>query len=77
MFLNCINPCFFFTKKYDPNFSFINLIKYVNDRPGHDFKYNLNYSKIKKKLKWYPKNNFDKKLEYTLEWYLDNLNHLN
>ena len=69
--------CTFFTKKCDPSFSYINLIKYVNDRPGHDFKYNLNYSKIKKKLKWHEKNNFDKKLEYTLEWYLDNLKYLN
>ena len=69
--------CTIFKKKYDPNFSYLNLIEYVHDRPGHDFKYNLNYSKIKNNIKWHPKNNFDKKLESTIKWYLDNLNYLN
>ena len=69
--------CTIFKKKYDPNFSYLKLIEYVNDRPGHDFKYNLNYSKIKNNIKWNSKNNFDKKLESTLKWYLDNINYLN
>ena len=47
-------------------------IKFVKDRPGHDFRYALNNNKIKKKLKWKSKINFDKGLQQTIEWYLDN-----
>ena len=47
-------------------------IKFVKDRPGHDFRYALNSRKISNKLKWYPKINFEKGLKRTIEWYLDN-----
>ena len=47
-------------------------IKFVKDRPGHDFRYALNINKIKKKLKWKPKISFDKGLEQTIRWYLNN-----
>jgi len=50
------------------------LIKYVKDRPGHDFRYSLNSSKIENKLKWKPKNEFELGLEKTIEWYLKNKN---
>ena len=33
-------------------------IKFVKDRPGHDFRYALNSKKIRKNLKWKPKKNF-------------------
>ena len=33
-------------------------IKFVKDRPGHDMRYAINSSKLKKKLKWKPKTNF-------------------
>ena len=36
-----------------------NLMKYVSDRPGHDFRYSLDSSKIEKKLGWRPKHNFE------------------
>ena len=47
-------------------------IKFVKDRPGHDFRYALNSKKIRLKLKWRPKINFDKGLKNTVEWYLKN-----
>ena len=43
----------------------------VKDRPGHDFRYCLNSSKIRKKLKWKTKSNFDQSLNETIIWYLD------
>ena len=52
-------------------------IKFVKDRPGHDFKYSLNSSKIKKKLKWKPKKTFSIGLEDTVDWYLNNTKFFN
>ena len=51
-------------------------IKFVEDRPGHDFRYALNNKKIFKDLKWKSKMNFDKGLKNTIIWYLDNLKFL-
>ena len=47
-------------------------IKFVKDRPGHDFRYALNSNKIYKKLKWKSKITFNKGLLQTFEWYLNN-----
>ena len=47
-------------------------IKFVKDRPGHDFRYALNNNKIKTRLKWKSKINFDKGLQQTIKWYLNN-----
>jgi dTDP-glucose 4,6-dehydratase len=49
-----------------------NLIEYVSDRPGHDFRYSLNSSKIQKELGWKPRYTFDEGLELTIKWYLEN-----
>jgi len=48
-----------------------NLIEFVEDRPGHDIRYSLDSSKIRK-LGWKPKHSFKKALEKTIKWYLDN-----
>ena len=48
------------------------MIEYVKDRPGHDFRYSLDSSKIKKELSWFPKISFDIGLENTIKWYLEN-----
>jgi len=48
-------------------------IKFVKDRPGHDFRYALNSKKIIKKLRWKTKINLTKGLSQTLDWYLDNM----
>ena len=47
-------------------------IKFVKDRPGHDFRFALNSNKIKKELKWKPKTSFEKGILDTFNWYLDN-----
>ena len=48
-------------------------IEFVDERPGHDFRYSLDSSKIKKELKWSPNLNFDKNLEDTIGWYIKNM----
>ena len=46
-------------------------IHFVKDRPGHDMRYCLDSSKIRNKLKWRCKSNFDEKLNETIIWYID------
>ena len=48
------------------------LIKFVEDRPGHDRRYALDNSKIKRELGFEPKLDFEKALRATIKWYLDN-----
>lgn len=48
------------------------LMKYVRDRPGHDFRYSLDSTKIEKKLKWTPKYHFEDGIKETILWYLEN-----
>ncbi len=47
-------------------------IEYVKDRPGHDRKYDVDWSKIKNELGWAPQHSFDEWLEKTVAWYRDN-----
>lgn len=47
-------------------------IEYVKDRPGHDRRYAINWSKIKNELGWEPLHSFDQWLEKTVEWYKEN-----
>lgn len=47
-------------------------IEYVSDRPGHDFRYSLDYSKARTKLGYMPKIEFKDGLRKTFEWYLKN-----
>ena len=49
-------------------------IKFVKDRPGHDFRYAINPSKIKRKLNWKPNVSFKDGIEKTIKWYLKNEN---
>ena len=53
------------------------LIKFVEDRPGHDFRYSMTSRKISNELGWQVKTDFDKGLEKTIQWYLDNPEILN
>ena len=48
------------------------LIEFVADRPGHDIRYSLDSSKIRKELGWRPRHSFDEALEETVNWYLNN-----
>lgn len=47
-------------------------IEFVKDRPGHDRKYAIDWSKIKRELSWSPRYNFDEALKLTVEWYTKN-----
>ena len=49
-----------------------NLIKFVDDRSGHDFRYAVDFSKLKKDLNWQPKISFEDGLEMTISWYMKN-----
>ncbi len=48
------------------------LIKYVTDRPGHDHRYAIDPTKIKRELGWTPKHTFETALADTVKWYVDN-----
>jgi len=48
-----------------------NLIKFVEDRKGHDFRYALNCSKIRETLGWQSEQNYDESLSQTIKWYQD------
>jgi dTDP-glucose 4,6-dehydratase len=49
-----------------------NLITYVRDRPGHDLRYAIDSSKIRRELGWLPMPEFAAGLEKTVQWYLTN-----
>jgi dTDP-glucose 4,6-dehydratase len=48
------------------------LIEHVKDRPGHDMRYSLDSSKLRKETKWKPQYSLEKALVSTVKWYLDN-----
>ena len=48
------------------------LIEFVTDRPGHDFRYAIDNSKIEQSLGWKPSYDLDTGLEQTVKWYLEN-----
>ena len=56
------------------NFSHISLIKHVKDRLGHDKRYSINSSKIRRELNWKPKISFNEGIKKTIKWYLKNHN---
>ena len=47
---------------------------YVPDRPGHDYRYAIDASKIKKELNWIPEESIESGIEKTIKWYLNNMN---
>lgn len=57
----------------DPVVPHEKLITHVTDRPGHDFRYAIDASKIHQDLGWRPATDFDTGLRKTVAWYLDNL----
>jgi dTDP-glucose 4,6-dehydratase len=48
------------------------LIRFVPDRPGHDFRYAIDFSKLRNEMGWTPKRSFDEGLRQTFHWYLQN-----
>ncbi len=49
-----------------------NMIEYVKDRPGHDRRYAVDWSKIQRELGWEPQHTFDEALEQTITWFTEN-----
>lgn len=49
------------------------LLTYVKDRPGHDFRYAIDCSKMKQSFNWKPSHTFSQGLERTIAWYIDNI----
>lgn len=47
------------------------LIEFVQDRPGHDFRYAIDFSKIEKEFGWRPRRQFEQGIADTVGWYLD------
>jgi len=47
------------------------LIQFVKDRPGHDFRYAIDCSKVKREIGWKPQHTFEQGMEETVRWYLD------
>ncbi|MDC3019809.1 dTDP-glucose 4,6-dehydratase [Prochlorococcus sp. AH-736-E15] len=54
-------------------FDYKSLIKFVNDRPGHDFRYAIDSNKISNQLGWKPVESFGSGIKKTIDWYLNNL----
>ena len=48
-------------------------IIYVNDRPGHDFRYAIDSKKIRAELNWKPLTNLNIGISKTIDWYIDNV----
>lgn len=53
------------------------LISFVEDRKGHDFRYAIDPTKISNELGWMPKTKFEDGIVKTIDWYLDNNQYLN
>lgn len=52
--------------------SYASLIRFVDDRPGHDMRYAIDASKIRQKLRWAPDEQASQRLKETVQWYLEN-----
>jgi len=56
----------------DRNQSRRELISFVKDRPGHDLRYAIDFTKLKNDLGWSPKESFESGIRKTIQWYLHN-----
>jgi len=64
--------CNYLDHKLPKSNSYYDQIIFVKDRPGHDYRYAIDNSLISKELDWNPVYSFEKGLEITINWYIDN-----
>lgn len=62
------------SKKID---TYKSLITFVKDRPGHDFRYAIDSTKVESELDFYPNETLKTGLKKTIEWYIDNIDWIN
>lgn len=62
--------CNILNEEADPGYDCKELISFVSDRPGHDFRYAIDASKIKQELGWKSKGSFEEQIRKTVRWYM-------
>lgn len=65
--------CKIMDEKFPSNSPHNSLIDFVKDRPGHDYRYAIDFSKLQKELGWKPQETFKSGIKKTVTWYLENL----
>jgi len=66
--------CNLMDKKINPSKNSENLIEFVKDRLGHDYRYSIDSSLIRKELLWNPKYDINNGIQLTIKWFLNNKN---
>lgn len=59
------------------NISYSRFIQFVQDRPGHDYRYSVNTHKIRNATNWKPSNKFKQNLTATIQWFIENQSWMN
>ena len=62
--------CAYLDEKIPKDKSYKELIQFVKDRPGHDFRYAIDATKLEKKLGWKAEETFDTGIVKTIDWYI-------
>ncbi|WP_339860619.1 dTDP-glucose 4,6-dehydratase [Thalassospira alkalitolerans] len=73
--LDVVRKIFETVKRLEPSVSqstFDAQVRFVTDRPGHDWRYAIDPSKMREELRWEPRHSFESGLEQTVKWYLSN-----
>lgn len=66
--------CGILDRLYPKEESYRNQIRFISDRPGHDYRYAINSEKLRFGFDWQPKTRFQDGLEKTINWYLELFN---
>ena len=59
-----------YSELYPSDYDYNQLIRFVDDRKGHDFRYSIDSSKIQSSIDWAPKVNFDDGIKKTIKWFV-------
>jgi dTDP-glucose 4,6-dehydratase len=62
--------CEILDRKIPKEVTYKNQIKFVGDRPGHDFRYAIDATKLEENLDWMADENFESGIEKTIDWYI-------